>query len=87
MKISTDKIKHLVVCFIVSASAAVIESVFGATYPLSLLAGMIAGVAIGVGKEYGDRCAIGNRWDWHDIAADTIGALLGSGVGALVSIV
>lgn len=87
MKISTDKIKHLVVCFIVSASAAIIESVFGATYPLSLLAGMIAGVAIGVGKEYGDLCAIGNRWDWHDIAADAIGALLGSGVGALVSIV
>lgn len=87
MKISTDKIKHLIVCFIVSASAAIIESVFGATYPLSLVAGMIAGVAIGVGKEYGDKCAIGNRWDWHDIVADAIGALSGSCVGALVSII
>lgn len=87
MKIQTDKIKHLAVCFLVSATAAVIESAFGASYPLSLLAGMIAGLAIGVGKEYGDRCAVGNRWDWNDIMADAIGALLGSGVGALVSIV
>ncbi|MEZ3576782.1 MAG: hypothetical protein K1W01_04745 [Muribaculaceae bacterium] len=87
MKIQTDKIKHLAVCFIVSAAAAVIESAFGASYPLSFLAGMIAGVAIGVGKEYGDKCAIGNRWDWNDILADAIGALLGSGVGALVSMV
>ncbi len=87
MKIQTDKIKHLAVCFIVSAVAAVIESAFGASYHLSFLAGIIAGVAIGVGKEYGDKCAIGNRWDWNDIIADAIGALLGSGVGALVSMV
>lgn len=87
MKIQTDKIKHLAVCFIVSTSASVIESAFGATYSLSFLAGMIAGLAIGVGKEYGDKCAIGNRWDWNDIIADAVGALLGSGVGALVSMV
>lgn len=87
MKIQINKIKHLSVCFTVSASAAVIESAFGATYPLSFLAGIIAGVAIGVGKEYGDKCAIGNRLDWNDIVADAIGALLGSGVGALVSMI
>lgn len=87
MKIQINKIKHLSVCFAVSASAAVIESAFGATYPLSFLAGIIAGVAIGVGKEYGDKCAIGNRWDWNDIVADAIGALLGSGVGSLVSMI
>lgn len=84
MQIPTDKIKHFTMCFLVSITAAVIESAFGASYPVSFLAGMIAGTAIGVGKEYGDKCTLDNRWDWSDILADFIGALLGSGVGALV---
>lgn len=48
---------------------------------------MTAGLAIGVGKEYGDKCAVGNRWDWLDIMADAIGSLMGSTAGALVSLV
>lgn len=87
MKIPIDKIKHAAACFTVSATAAVIESVSGATYWQSFLAGMTAGLAIGVGKEYGDSCAVGNRWDWLDIMADAIGSLFGSAVGALVSLV
>lgn len=87
MKIPTDKIKHVVACFLVSTTAAVIESISGATYWQSFIAGMTAGVAIGVGKEYGDKCAVGNRWDWFDIMADAFGSLIGSAVGALVSLV
>ncbi len=87
MKIPTDKIKHLSACFMVSTTAAVIESVSGANYWQSFLAGMTAGLAIGVGKEYGDKCAVGNRWNWLDIMADAIGSLMGSTVGALVSLV
>lgn len=87
MKIAQDKIKHMGACFMVSASAAAIESAAGATYPQSLLAGMTAGMAVGVGKEYGDKCAPGNRWDWFDIIADALGSMAGSSVGALLSLV
>lgn len=72
-----DKLLHFICCFIVSAIMAVINGLCGI-----ILVGMInsfaCGIAIGVGKEYGDSKAKGNKWDWKDIIADAIGALLGS---------
>ena len=72
-----DKLLHFICCFIVSAIMAVINGLYGI-----ILVGMInsfaCGIAIGVGKEYGDSKAKGNKWDWKDIIADAIGALLGS---------
>lgn len=72
-----DKLLHFICCFIVSAVMAVINGLCGI-----ILVGMInsfaCGIAIGVGKEYGDSKAKGNKWDWKDIIADAIGALLGS---------
>lgn len=86
MKISRDKIKHFTACFIVAFLTALIEAALGAEYHYSWLAGFVAGIAIGVGKEYGDKCAVGNRWDWSDIVADSFGAVAGASVGSLVSI-
>lgn len=87
MTIPSDKIKHVAACLAVSATASAIESAAGANYWQSFIAGMTAGMAIGVGKEYGDKCAPGNRWDWLDIVADGIGSLLGSSVGSFASFV
>ena len=41
-------------------------------------AGLACALAMGVGKEYGDECAEGNEWSWDDIAADIVGAIIGS---------
>ncbi len=86
MKIQRDKIKHFSVCFIVAFIASSIEALCGASYVQSILAGTIAGGAIGVGKEYGDRCSPGNKWDWNDIMADMTGAVVGSLIGSLFSL-
>lgn len=51
------------------------------------LAGFLGGLAAWVGKEYGDECAEGNRWDWQDIAADCIGALVGGGLAAIIGVI
>ena len=40
--------------------------------------GVACAFAMGVGKEYGDECAEGNEWSWDDIAADIVGAIIGS---------
>lgn len=40
--------------------------------------GFTSSLAMGVGKEYGDECAEGNDWSWDDIAADIVGAIIGS---------
>lgn len=86
MKIQQDHIKHFVACYVIAFVASSIESGCGASYILSLIAGIIAGGAIGVGKEYGDHCAPGNKWDWSDIAADMAGAISGAALGSLFSL-
>lgn len=87
MEIKKDKIKHFFACLAVALMASFIEAVFGAPYLLSIVAGIIAGCAIGIGKEYGDKCAPGNKWDWYDIAADAAGAIIGAALGSLFSLI
>lgn len=87
MEIKTDKIKHFFACLAVALMASFIEAVCGASYLLSVVAGVIAGTAIGIGKEYGDKCVPGNKWDWFDIAADAAGAIIGAALGSLFSLI
>jgi uncharacterized protein YfiM (DUF2279 family) len=87
MKVASDKIKHLVVCVIVGFMASALEAAYGANYTQSFFAGYMAGIAIGVGKEYGDKCNPYNKWDWQDIGADALGSIVGAAVGALVSLI
>ena len=56
-------------------------------YPAVLLSGFLGGLAAGVGKEYGDECCENNKWDWQDIAADCIGALVGGGLAAILGVI
>lgn len=83
MKIAKDKIKHCIACAIVSLSVSLTEALLGASFHGTWLAGFLAGTAIGIGKEYGDECAVGNKWDWADIAADTVGSVVGATLGSL----
>lgn len=87
MKIQQDHFKHFTVCLAVAFTASSIEAGCGASYGQSLISGVIAGGAIGVGKEYGDKCSPGNKWDWSDIVADMAGAVIGAALGSLFSLV
>lgn len=88
----SDKTKHLLVCATAAAlaSSAIALLLWVSLVVTSceelmehLLApvwfsGVACALAMGVGKEYGDECAEGNEWDWDDIAADVVGAIIGS---------
>lgn len=87
MKIQQDHFKHFGVCLVVALTASAVEAGFGASYWQSYIAAIIAGGAIGVGKEYGDKCAPGNKWDWNDIVADMVGAIVGAALGSLLSLI
>lgn len=86
MKIPTDKVKHFITCAVVALIASVAESALGAEYHNAWLAGVIAGMAIGVGKEYGDYCFLGEKWDWSDIGMDSIGSIVGATIGSMLSL-
>ena len=65
---SKDKIIHFTICFV-------------STVLVGLAAGKAAGAAgaagLGIGKEYGDSRAPGNRWDNWDLLADFAGIVAG----------
>lgn len=41
-------------------------------------------VGLALGKEYGDKHATGNHWCWWDIAADALGAAVGTVVHLII---
>lgn len=43
---------------------------------------LAAGLALG--KEYGDRNAVGNHWCWWDILADSLGIIVGTTARVLI---
>lgn len=87
MRIHQDHLKHFGICLFVALTASAVEAVCGASYGQSFVAAVIAGGAIGVGKEYGDECAPGNKWDWSDIGADFAGSVVGAALGSLLSLI
>ena len=96
----SDPMKHLLVCATAAAfaSAGIALLIWMSLVVTSCqelmehllapvwFAGVACALAMGVGKEYGDECAEGNYWDWKDIAADCIGALVGAGFAMILTI-
>lgn len=72
-----DKVLHAAACCAVAVVTGTATLLAGGTTLSVTVAGFTAAMAAGAAKEYGDRCAAGNRWDWADIVADGVGAVLG----------
>lgn len=79
-----DKMQHFLVCAAIAALTCILMMLVGATVVQTAIASVGAAMAAGFGKEYGDRCAVGNRWDWLDIAADFAGAVAGTAAALLI---
>ena len=75
-----DKVLHFFACLLATITASVATFWRGMWY--SITAGSLFALGLGLGKEFGDSRAPGNRWDWYDILADLLG--IAAGVGILV---
>jgi len=51
--------------------------VVNSPYCYAALAGILVSTAAAWGKEYGDKVNPNNKWDWHDVIADSIGTIVG----------
>lgn len=75
MKVQKDKLVHAGACAAIAAGAAVALRLLGSPAAAAGTGGVMAAMAAGAAKEYGDRPTTG--WDWADIAADAVGAAIG----------
>lgn len=82
MKIGKDKFLHAGVCFL--ATAIGVLTTFWLGKVSALFCGGLFAIGLGLGKEYGDSKAVGNKWDWGDIVADIVGICLSEGIFIIV---
>lgn len=83
-KIGLDKCLHVVVCFVITAFAALLcYGVFGQPHAVSAAIGAIAAFCVGVAKECYDFFK-GGKFDVKDILADVIGIAAGFGIAFLM---
>lgn len=73
-----DKVLHFFACLAATVAAALATFKMGMWH--SIIAGALFALGLGLGKEYGDSKASGNKWSWGDIIADLLGIIAGSGI-------
>lgn len=86
MTIARDKKLHFACCMLIAFAATML---IGALSNLCAgsLAGLLTAMGAGVGKEYGDKVNPNNKWDWQDIIADLLGAIIGTAIAASAIII
>lgn len=67
-----DHKKHFIICAIATLLAFGLYAPFVPFWYVFSMCPML-GLGLGIGKEYGDSQASGNRWDLTDIVADILG--------------
>ena len=80
----SDPMKHVAVCFAVAVTTMAVARIMHAGLLYSLGCVTVFVMGIGAMKETFDAFTPGNRWDWHDIAADAVGCAVGLAAGALL---
>lgn len=78
MKIQKDKKQHFLSCLAIAFVMTLgMAEVVGATIGAASISGFLTAAGTGLGKEYGDSKAVGNRWDNMDIKYNLLGATVG----------
>ena len=83
--IAKDKKLHFICCMLIALATTIFIGLLSNWYTGGL-AGLLTAMGTGVGKEYGDKINPYNKWDWYDILANLIGAVIGILLGITVLI-
>ena len=82
-KIQFTDLLHIIACML---CAFVVSTILVHTTTEStpcIVGGWLAGMFLGVGKEFGDSRASGNSWSWSDMLYNFIGSSIGCWGGLL----
>ena len=83
--IAKDKKLHFICCMLIAFATTILIGLLSNWY-VGSIAGLLTAMGTGVGKEYGDKINPYNKWDWYDILADFIGAVVGASIGIIITI-
>lgn len=86
MDIRTDLMKHFGAGMLIAIIVGIIAYCTHGNWLNVLLTSALCGVVANLAKEYSDK-AHGCAWDWSDVTAGAIGAILGAAIVALSAIV
>ena len=69
-----DHWKHFIICALATFGSFAVYATFLPFWHVFSMCPLL-GLGLGIGKEYGDSQASGNKWDWTDILADVLGII------------
>ena len=85
MDIRTDLMKHFGAGMLIAVIIGIVAFCTNGNWINVLLTSAICDVVANLAKEYSDK-AHGCAWDWSDVGAGAIGALLGGAIMALTAL-
>ena len=85
MDIRTDLMKHFGADMLIAIVVGIVAFCTNGNWLNILLTSALCGVVANLAKEYADK-AHGCVWDWSDVTAGAIGALLGGAIMALTAL-
>ena len=85
MDIRTDLMKHFGAGMLIAVVVGIVAYCTHGNWLNILLTSALCGVVANLAKEYSDK-AHGCAWDWSDVGAGALGALLGGAVMALTAL-
>lgn len=83
LKIKFEDVLHIVACMLCAFCVSAIIAHTTTSPTPAIVGGWLAGMFLGVGKEFGDSRASGNAWSWRDFLFDFIGSSIGCWGGLL----
>ena len=86
MDIRTDLMKHFSAGMLIAIIVGIVAYCTHGNWLNILLTSALCGVVANLAKEYSDK-AHGCAWDWSDVTAGTIGAIVGAAIVAISAIV
>lgn len=82
-KIQFTDVLHIVACMLCAFTVSAIIAHTTTSPTPCIVGGWLAGMFLGVGKEYADSRASGNYWSWSDMLYNFIGSSIGCWGGLL----
>ena len=87
MAIRKDHIFHFIASAVGMIFGYYIMTLLSCPFWPCIAGGVLFGLGLGLGKEFGDMLSPGNKFDFSDLLADLIGLAVGTGIVLLIGLI